>query len=120
MTRNIEGMKRLIAEDNKNGSMLNRSAASSKFMIDDSSTMSFLKGADRDQEMRDTLDFAPAGLKQTGIKNSDAMDEYFEWDQMTSRHDENYECSSEARDYNNQEIDDTKSEIQIEDGPEPE
>ena len=43
--------------------------------------MSFLKGADREQDMKDTMDFAPAGLRQTGIKGTFTEDEYFEWDQ---------------------------------------
>lgn len=81
--------------------------------------MSFLKGAERDPEMKATMDFAPAGLRQTGIEG-ELSDQYFEWDKMTNRQEENYECSSEARDYNNQDFDDSKSEIHLEDGPEPE
>lgn len=46
-----------------------------------------------------------------GPKNAD----YFEWDTMTQRMEENYEITSEARDYNNADIDDSKSEIQLED-----
>jgi len=42
-----------------------------------------------------------------------------EWDKMTQRHEENFEISSEARDYNNQEMDETRSEVELEDGPDP-
>jgi len=32
---------------------------------------------------------------------------------MTARHEENFEITSEAREYNNDDIDDTKSEIHL-------
>ena len=43
--------------------------------------------------------------------------DYHEWDTMTARNDENFEITSEARDYNNEEIDETQSEINLDDDP---
>ena len=43
--------------------------------------------------------------------------DYQEWDTMTARNDENFEITSEARDYNNEDIDETQSEINLDEDP---
>lgn len=128
--RDIEGMKRQIEEYN----VSQRSHQTSSFTMakrgiglidgDESTSMSFLKGADRDDSV---LEFSQ-NLKRTGVfgegegggnplsrSGRRVTQDYQEWDQMTFRMEENYEITSEARDYNNNDIDDSRSEIPMED-----
>ena len=44
---------------------------------------------------------------------------YEEWDQETQKQDENFEISSEARDYNNQDLNESRADFDIEDNSEP-
>ena len=84
---------------------------------DDTTSMSFLKGADRDDSGMD-LSLIRGNSNQTvGCDIGDKGDypDYNEWDAMTARMEENYEITSEARDYNNADIDDSRSEIQFDD-----
>ena len=74
-------------------------------------TMSFLKGAEKDES------FSPNQIRMVADDTADEYtEEFMEWDKMTSTNEENFEISSEARDYNNQDLDDSKSEIQFDDG----
>lgn len=121
--RNIEGMKRQIDENNQTNQM-NASKISAFNLVDsavEENQMSFLKGADPAQDVvKDTMAFNPIGFAQTGIFGEPQTDEYMEWDKVTNRNEENFEISSDARDYNNQSIDETQSEIMLDDGNEPE
>ena len=84
---------------------------------DETTSMSFLKGADRDYSGMDLsiVRGGAAHLQTEGAERDAAFVDYNEWDTMTARMEENYEITSEARDYNNAEIDDSKSEIQFDD-----
>lgn len=130
MSRNIEGMKRQIDEQyqSANGSSAISTSNSiqtirlsqARLVESDDHAMSFLKGADID-DLRDTMDYNPTDIRQTGIlAEPKYLDEYPEWDKVTNRNDEHFEISSEARDYNEQEFDETKSEIHQEELNEPE
>lgn len=72
---------------------------------DTHNNMSFLKGADRSDSAMDMSQMHHGALEV----------DFCEWDTMTARMEENYEITAEARDYNNADIDDSKSEIQLED-----
>ena len=52
-------------------------------------------------------------MAQPGV-DDDPNANYLEWDKMTDRQQENFEITSDARDYNNADIDDTMSEIHLE------
>lgn len=117
-SRDIEGMKRQIDETgatNVSLSTVNLSRNNIKVVdTGEDATMSFLKGAER--EGRNTNDFQ---LQKAQDMQENTNLDYDEWEQMTVRMEENFEITTEARDYNNAEFDDTKSEIQLEEGPDP-
>ena len=77
--------------------------------------MSFLKGADRNDSAMDMSQLHHGAQNKMPFENESPEVDFCEWDTMTARMEENYEITSEARDYNNADIDDSKSEIQLED-----
>ena len=81
---------------------------------DETSNMSFLKGADRDDSAMDFSNYRGPPKFSNGFEKEDRH-EYAEWDTMTARMEENYEITSEARDYNNNDLEDSRSEIQLDD-----
>lgn len=116
--RNIEGMKRQINDELNFSTQTGRQSSGASFSNRPSLpndemafTMSFLKGAEKDES------FSPNQIRMVADDTADEYtEEFMEWDKMTSTNEENFEISSEARDYNNQDLDDSKSEIQFDDG----
>ena len=85
--------------------------SSNNVQQDESTSMSFLKGADRDEggfiDMRGYSQQTIGGFDRE--ISADNPPDYNEWDAMTARMEENYEITSEARDYNNNDLDDSLS-----------
>ena len=80
--------------------------------VSEEDSMSFFKGAMRDHV--NTMDFSVSKFG-SALDENDEGNDYMEWDQETNRAEENYEITPEAQDYNNEELEDTKSEIILDD-----